>query len=308
MEIPQAVISAVNEWFHGPYQEYKDTNGLEECSGEVVCSNVSELHPDPANIIIFMGINPGGDPETHGYTIEQNVNELNVVLPENRRWYNWETNYPAQITYILQCLYPDRFLNNDENRNKENRNESVLYFNRSFIRTRQAADVTPEHRIVSWHLVDNLLNLVQTPIFVFGRDAFENVADNLEMEVVAARHVGWGNVAMYLYRNHATNRKMVAMPHLGRYPWATRIEAQDDFWVVIRNFLDDGVIQEPQGELHVNADDEQPDIQRRNVPPPPQIAIGDYGEEIRSLRAEITSLRTEVQNLTSLIERLDWRL
>lgn len=321
MEIPQAVLAAVNEWRKGPYEEYRQTYGLvEECPGEVVCSNVSELHPDPNNIIILMGINPG---KNHDYTIEQNVRELNDVLPENRRWHGWGNHpIPMQIPHILWSIYPDRFVNDNETIHG-----SVLYTNLSYFRAPHQDGVTQEHLDVSWPLVHNVINLVETPIFAFGEKSYKNVAQMLQMEVVVTTLVGWGNWRLFLYRNNSTNRKMVGMPHLS-YPWATRPEVPDNLWDIIRNFLEHDVVPQPEHPNDDEPDDEHPDIvevrrervdslpidgEWQNVPPV-QIAVGG-GERvlpepntavnlITALRGEIESLRTEVEIIKGMVINL----
>jgi hypothetical protein len=268
MEIPQAVLAAVNEWLQGPYEEYIQTNGLvEETSGEVICSNVSELHSDPNNIIIFMGINPGQD---HGYTIEQNVMELNDVLPENRRWYGWQNHYTAQIYHILLSIYPDRFVNDDN----ETIHRTVLYTNCSYFRTPRENGVVPVHMDVAASLVRNLINLVETPIFAFGKKSYRSVAQMLEMERVATTPSGWGRWQLFLYKNNSTNRKMVGMPHLA-FPWATAQGVPENLWDIIRNFLEHDVLPEPETVPVLSANE----------------------MENNSLRVEIESLRTELESI-----------
>jgi hypothetical protein len=267
MEIPNTVLAAVNEWFSGPYEEYKETYEIEECLGEVLCSNIPELHPDPNNIIIFVGINPGQD---HGYTIEQNVMELNDILPENRRWYGWQNHYTAQIYHILQSIYPDRFVNDDN----ETIHRTVLYTNCSYFRTPRENGVVPVHINVSSTLVHNLINLVETPIFAFGKKSYRSVAQMLEMELVATTPTGWGRWQLFLYKNNSTNRKIVGMPHLA-FPWATAQGVPENLWDVVRDFLEHDVVPEPQPQPVLSADE----------------------MEIRSFRVKIESLRTELESI-----------
>jgi hypothetical protein len=219
--------------------------------------------------------------------------------------------------------------------NDEAIHRTVLYTNRSFFRTTDETGVTPEHLRVSWPLVHNLINLVETPIFAFGKKSYRNVAQMLEMELVAATPVGWGIVNLYLYRNNSTNRKMVAMPHLGRYPFATAQGVPDNLWDIIRNFLEHDVVPQPElphaddpADVPDADDDENTDIveaRRETADPLPidgewqnvsplQIAVGGGGRVlpepntavnlITALRGEIESLRTEVQIIKDMVINL----
>ena len=92
-----------------------------------------------------------------------------------------------QLKFTTYCsLYPDRFVNDDN----ETIHRTVLYTNCSYFRTPRENGVVPVHINVSSTLVHNLINLVETPIFAFGKKSYRSVAQMLEMELVATTPMG----------------------------------------------------------------------------------------------------------------------